>query len=86
MRPRLLRLPSGLFGKTQVLTYTLDLFEREGRLYRRSTEYHRERAYEAQTLTDMLLEAGFRPWSSSETAARRRPNRRKAAFSFLAKA
>lgn len=45
--------------KTKLLTYTLDLFEQEGRLYRRSTEYHRERAYEAQELTSMLLSAGF---------------------------
>lgn len=45
--------------KTKVLTYTLDLFEREGRLYRRSTEFHRERAYEAQELENMLLAAGF---------------------------
>ena len=45
--------------KTKLLTYTLDLFEQEGRLYRRSTEYHRERAYEAQELISMLLSAGF---------------------------
>ncbi len=45
--------------RTNILTYTLDLFEQEGRLYRRSTEYHHERAYEAQELTDMLLAAGF---------------------------
>lgn len=45
--------------KTKILTYTLDLFEREGRLYRRSTEYHHERAYETQELTALLLSAGF---------------------------
>ncbi|MBS7315005.1 MAG: class I SAM-dependent methyltransferase [Clostridiaceae bacterium] len=45
--------------KTKILTYTLDLFEREGRLYRRSTEYHHERAYEVQELTELLLAAGF---------------------------
>ena len=45
--------------KTQIFTYTVDIFEKSGRLYSRSTEYHRERAYEADALRDMLLKAGF---------------------------
>ena len=43
----------------QILTYTLDLFEQDGKRYRRFTEYHRERAYETDTLISMLKEAGF---------------------------
>lgn len=43
----------------QILTYTLDLFEQDGKRYRRFTEYHRERAYEIDTLISMLKEAGF---------------------------
>jgi len=42
-----------------IFTYTLDLFERRGKLYARSTEYHEERAYEIEELTQMLLDAGF---------------------------
>ena len=45
--------------KTQIFTYTLDLFERQGRLYRRSTEEHCERAYAPEKLREMLLAAGF---------------------------
>ena len=45
--------------KTQIFTYTVDIFEKSGRLYSRSTEYHRERAYKADELREMLLEAGF---------------------------
>lgn len=45
--------------RTKKLTYTLDLFEREGGLWRRSTEYHTERAWETEELRDLLLEAGF---------------------------
>ena len=45
--------------KTELFTYTLDLFERQGRLYRRATEEHRERAYVPEKLKEMLLAAGF---------------------------
>ena len=45
--------------KAGIFTYTLDLFEKQGRLYRRSTEEHRERAYEPERLREMLLAAGF---------------------------
>lgn len=72
--------------KTQVLTYTLDLFEREGRLYRRSTEYHRERAYEAQTLTDMLLEAGFSSVEQFGDCREAPPEPEEGRIFFLAKA
>ena len=45
--------------ETGLFTYTLDLFEKQGRLYRRFTEEHRERAYVPEKLRDMLLAAGF---------------------------
>lgn len=46
------------FGRG-LLTYTLELFEKTGKLYRRRTEYHRERAYELDTLGEYLRGAGF---------------------------
>ncbi len=45
--------------KTNICTYEMELFEREGRLYRRSLEEHREYAYTAEQLTGYLKEAGF---------------------------
>ena len=45
--------------RTKKLTYTLDLFEEEDGLWRRSTEYHTERAYEVEELRELLLSAGF---------------------------
>lgn len=45
--------------ETNICTYEMELFEREGRLYRRSLEEHREYAYTAEQLTGYLKEAGF---------------------------
>ena len=45
--------------KTNICTYEMELFEREGHLYRRSLEEHREYAYTAEQLTAYLKEAGF---------------------------
>lgn len=45
--------------KTNICTYEMELFEREGRRYRRSLEEHREYAYTAEQLTAYLKEAGF---------------------------
>ena len=51
---------SGEFSeKTRIMTYTLDLFEESGGLYRRYTERHRERAYEVGELRELLSAAGF---------------------------
>lgn len=44
---------------SEIFTYTVDIFEKTGRLYSRSTEYHSERAYENDALREMLLHAGF---------------------------
>jgi len=54
-----------------ILTYTIDLFERDGSRYRRETEYHRERAYEIDEIRTMLHNAGFRNsevWGSTDFA------------------
>ena len=45
--------------ETNICTYDMDLFQRQGNLWHRSFEEHREYAYSAQMLTDFLKEAGF---------------------------
>lgn len=45
--------------KTNICSYGMDLFQRQGRLWRRSFEEHREYAYSAQQLTGYLKDAGF---------------------------
>lgn len=45
--------------KRRLCTYYMDLFRREGPVWRRGTEEHREYAYTPEELTDMLKEAGF---------------------------
>ena len=42
-----------------ICVHTVDIFERRGKTYTRSTEYHEERGYTIPILTDMLLKAGF---------------------------
>ncbi|MCD7830280.1 MAG: class I SAM-dependent methyltransferase [Clostridiales bacterium] len=44
---------------SRVLTYGMDLFEREGGLWRREQEEHRERAWEVAELKSLLQAAGF---------------------------
>ena len=45
--------------KSNICTYGMDLCQRQGRLWRRSFEEHREYAYSAQQLTEYLKAAGF---------------------------
>lgn len=45
--------------ETQVLTYGMDLFEREGGHWLREQEEHSERAWEPSLLREMLEQAGF---------------------------
>ncbi len=47
-------------AETNICSYGMDLFQREGRNWRRSFEEHREYAYTQQTLTEFLRDAGFR--------------------------
>lgn len=44
---------------TQICTYGMDIFLREGKLWHRTAEEHREYAYTQQELTAYLQEAGF---------------------------
>ena len=45
--------------QTNICTYGMDLFQREGNIWRRSFEEHSEYAYSAQQLTQYLKNAGF---------------------------
>ena len=45
--------------RTNVCSYAMDLFQREGNCWSRSFEEHREYAYSSQQLTAYLKEAGF---------------------------
>ena len=45
--------------KTNICSYGMDLFQRQGNLWRRSFEEHQEYAYSAQQLTEYLQQAGF---------------------------
>ena len=45
--------------ETRICSYGMDLFQRRGRLWRRSFEEHREYAYEPEELRRWLEEAGF---------------------------
>ena len=45
--------------KTNICSYGMDLFQRQGRLWHRFFEEHREYAYSAVQLTGYLREAGF---------------------------
>ncbi len=44
---------------TNICSYGMDLFQREGKLWRRSFEEHQEYAYSCQQLTAYLKDAGF---------------------------
>lgn len=46
-------------SKRRICTYYMDIFRREGDLWRRGQEEHREYAYTISELTEMLEEAGF---------------------------
>ena len=45
--------------QTNICTYGMDLFQRQGRCWHRSFEEHREYAYSAQQLAEYLKAAGF---------------------------
>ncbi|MDY3224713.1 MAG: class I SAM-dependent methyltransferase [Candidatus Faecousia sp.] len=45
--------------ESNICSYGMDLFQRQGKLWRRSFEEHREYAYSAQQLTAYLKAAGF---------------------------
>ena len=45
--------------KTNICSYGMDLFQRQGEVWHRSFEEHREYAYSAEQLTGYLRQAGF---------------------------
>ena len=45
--------------ETNICSYGMDLFQREGNMWRRSFEEHREYAYSQEQLTEFLRDAGF---------------------------
>ena len=45
--------------KTNICTYAMDLFQRQGDVWKRSFEEHKEYAYSAQQLTGYLRQVGF---------------------------
>jgi len=45
--------------RSKLLTYGMDLFQRQGKLWKRSAEVHQERAYTIEELTAALTKAGF---------------------------
>lgn len=45
--------------KRRICTYYMDIFRREGELWARGTEEHREYAYTIEELTGLLRDAGF---------------------------
>ena len=45
--------------ETNICSYGMDLFQREGKMWRRSFEEHREYAYSQEQLTGFLKDAGF---------------------------
>ena len=45
--------------ETNICSYGMDLFQRDGAVWRRSFEEHKEYAYSAKQLVDYLKEAGF---------------------------
>lgn len=46
--------------KRRICTYFMDLFQREGEVWRRGEELHEERGHTVEELTAFLQEAGFR--------------------------
>ena len=46
-------------GESNICSYGMDLFQREGETWRRSFEEHREYAYSVEQLTGFLKNAGF---------------------------
>lgn len=46
--------------RRRICTYFMDLFQREGTVWRRGEELHEERGYSVEELTQFLRQAGFR--------------------------
>ena len=65
--------------RSRICTYGMDIFERQGTLWRRSLEEHREKAWEVEELKRFLTEAGFgriRVWGDCRLRAPRQDEQR----------
>ena len=65
--------------ETNICSYGMDLFQREGEVWHRSFEEHREYAYSIEQLTGFLKNAGFtriKVWADREFAAPREGEQR----------
>ena len=66
-------------GETNICSYGMDLFQRDGAVWHRSFEEHREYAYSIDQLKGFLKDAGFtriRVWADREFAAPREGEQR----------
>lgn len=59
--------------KRRICTYYMDIFRREGNLWRRGQEEHREYAYTVDELSRMLEQTGFQAVKRYGEGRRRRP-------------
>lgn len=65
--------------RSRICTYGMDIFERQGALWRRSLEEHYEKAWEVEELKRFLTEAGFgriRTWGDCRLRAPRQDEQR----------
>ena len=65
--------------RSRICTSGMDIFERQGTLWRRSLEEHREKAWEVEELKRFLTEAGFgriRVWGDCRLRAPRQDEQR----------
>ena len=65
--------------RSRICTYGMDIFERQGALWRRSMEEHYEKAWEVEELKRFLTEAGFgriRTWGDCRLRAPRQDEQR----------
>lgn len=69
--------------ESRVLSYGMDLFEREGDFWRREQEEHQERAWTAAELTALLREAGFASVSVYGELEERAPEDRERRLCFV---
>lgn len=71
--------------RRKICTYGMDVFRREGALWRREEEVHEERAYSPAELTDYLTQAGFQDIRQYGDRKLRSPRAEEARIFFTAR-
>ncbi|MCI8400119.1 MAG: class I SAM-dependent methyltransferase [Oscillibacter sp.] len=72
-------------GKTEICTYQVDLFQQQANgLWRRGAEEHRERAWQEETIRDLLEKAGFKHVRLWGDLKRQRPRPEEDRWQFTA--